>query len=67
MKNYTIYFEIYGKKLKTTVMSENEEKAKEFVKSKVIFHKVENSKDEFNQSIDMIDDMLNFLGGEKRP
>jgi hypothetical protein len=67
MKNYTIYFEIYGKKMKTTVMAENEEKAKELVIRKIIFHKVEKSKDEFNEAIDMMDDMLNFLGGKKRP
>lgn len=47
-------------------MAENEEKAKELVKSKIIFHKVEKSKDAFNQAIDMMDDMLNFLGGNKR-
>ena len=53
--------------MKTTVMAENEEKAKELVKSKIIFHRVETSKDEFNEAIDMMDDMLNFLGGKKRP
>jgi hypothetical protein len=67
MKNYTIYFEFYGKKMKTTIMAENEEKAKELVKSKIIFDKVEKSKDKFNQAIDMMDDMLNFIGRKKRP
>lgn len=67
MKNYTIYFEIYGKKMKTTVMAINEENAKDLIISKIIFHKVEKSKDEFNQAIDIMDDMLNFLGSNKSP
>jgi hypothetical protein len=66
MKNYTIYFEIYGKKMKSTVMAENEEKAKELVKSKIIFHKVEKSKDEFNEVVNMMDDLMNILDGNKR-
>ncbi len=41
MKEYTVYFEIFGKKMKTTVRAFNEEQAKAFVKNKIVFHKVE--------------------------
>ena len=68
MKNFTIYFEVYGKKLRTTIMAENEENAKQIIKDKIIFHKVEKSKDDyFNKSIDLMYDFLNILGGKKRP
>ena len=38
---YTVYFEIYGKKLKTEVNAKNEMEAKETIKNKIIFHKLE--------------------------
>ena len=41
MKKYTVFFEIYGKKLKTVVYAESEAKAREIVKNKVVFHKIE--------------------------
>lgn len=41
MKTYTIYFEIYGKKMKTTVEALNENDAKAKVKNKINFIKVE--------------------------
>jgi DUF438 domain-containing protein len=66
MKNYTIYFEIYGKKMKTTVMAKTEDEAKELVKGKIIFHKVEKSKDDFNEAIDIIDNILNIIGRKNR-
>jgi len=46
MKEYTVYFEIFGKKMKTTVMAFNEEQAKAFVKNKIVFHKVEKVKED---------------------
>ena len=38
---YTVYFEIFGKKLKTTVEAENESQAKQAVARKIKFHKIE--------------------------
>ena len=38
---YTVYFELFGKKMKTDVEARNEEHAKGIVKSKIIFHKVQ--------------------------
>lgn len=36
MKTYKIYFEVYGRKMKTTVEANNERDAKEWVKEKII-------------------------------
>lgn len=40
MKNYVVYFEIYGKKMKATVPAFNEEGAKQIVQSQLKIHKV---------------------------
>ena len=59
-KNYTVYFEIYGKKMKAKVLAESMEEAQQKVNSKIIFHKIViEEKDKFNQAIDMLDDMTN--------
>lgn len=66
MRNFTVYFEIYGKKMKATVLAESEEKAKKSIQDKIIFHKVEKANEEFNKSMDLMDDMLNFLDNKVR-
>jgi hypothetical protein len=40
MKKYEVYFEIFGKKLKTTVDADNREQAKRIIRDKIIFHKI---------------------------
>lgn len=40
MKNYKIYFEVYGRKMKTTVKAKTELEAKELVKNKINFLKI---------------------------
>lgn len=62
MRTYTVYFEIFGKKMKTRVLSESREKAKEVVKSKIVFHKIESDNgklsddlmDEFDKIVDIL-------------
>lgn len=61
MRNFDVYFELYGKKMKARVMAENEEGAKKEVQNKIIFHKVENPKEEFNEVMDMMDKMNDIL------
>ncbi len=39
-KEFKIFFEIYGKKLQTTISAKSEDKAKELIRSKIIFHKI---------------------------
>ena len=40
MKTFTIYFELFGKKMKTDIQALTAERAKERLKSKIVFHKV---------------------------
>jgi len=47
MEEYEVFFEIYGKKMKTTVSAISEMMAKEIVKSKLIIHKVEKKSNDF--------------------
>lgn len=39
MKQYEIYFSLFGKHLKTTVYAESEEDAYEAIRNKIVFHK----------------------------
>jgi hypothetical protein len=39
--NYKVYFEIYGKKLATTIKADSPDMAKEIIKSKIQFHKID--------------------------
>lgn len=61
MNTYTIYFEIFGKKMKTTVQAEADYKAKEYVRNRIVFHKVE----KVTNDDTIIDDLLNIFGMKK--
>lgn len=66
MKNYEVYFEIYGKKMKTTVLAESKQLAKVEVLNKLVFKKIEEKQgDTFNECINIIQDMNDFLSGKK--
>jgi len=61
-RNYTVYFQIYGKKMKTTVLASSIEEAKNKVISKLIIDKVEVAQnDYFNKAMETIDEMLDFI------
>lgn len=53
MKKYTVYFDVFGKKLKTSVVASNEEEAKRRVLDKIVFDKVEPEKNNLDDMIDM--------------
>mgnify|MGYP007100108938 FL=1 len=59
--NFDVYFEIYGKKMKVRILAENENDAKKEVEKKIIFHKIEKPKEEFNDVMDMMDKMKDIL------
>jgi len=40
MFQYNVYFEIYGKKMRTTVYANNEQEAKYAVRAKIKFHAI---------------------------
>lgn len=61
-REYTVYFEIYGKKMRTTVLAKSESHAQEIVRSKLIIHKAEKSQSEFNRILDITSEMLDKLG-----
>lgn len=41
MNTYTMYFSIFGKKMKTTVQAKSTAEAKVIIMRKIVFHKVE--------------------------
>jgi len=62
MKTYIIYFEIFGKKMKTIIEADNKSIAKQIVKNKIIFHKIIAENDVVkNDTIDL-DGLKNMLG-----
>lgn len=44
MKEFEVWFELFGKKLKTTVIADDEVIAKQRIIDKIIFHKVAEKK-----------------------
>ena len=64
MKTYEILFEIYGKKLKTTIEANSEEKAKEIVNNKIRFNKITELKSNNNDN-GILDQMMNMFGMKK--
>jgi len=57
MRNFDVYFEIYGKKLKKRVLAENEDDAKKQIVNDIIFHKSEKPKETFNDVVDILDNI----------
>lgn len=61
-KNFTVYFEMFGRKMKTTVLAENEQQAKSQVFLKIKFHSVQETKDDtFNDIMDALGNLHDFL------
>jgi hypothetical protein len=59
---YKVYFEVYGKKMKTIVPAKSEQSAKDWVKDRIIFHKIEITKgdsftDTMNGFLDELDNI----------
>lgn len=67
MKNYEVFFEIYGKRLKTTILAESEEKAREAVRNEIVFHKVVlKPVDIFDKNYDMFTNLMDIIEGKKK-
>lgn len=54
MKPFTLYFSLYGKKMKTTVQARSLQDAKDIIRHKIVFHKVT---DEFDV-VDFLKDLM---------
>lgn len=50
MKKCTVYFEFCGRKMKCTVLAESDNEAKELIKRKIKFFKIEQSPINNNQN-----------------
>lgn len=61
IRNYDVYFEMFGRKMRMRVLAENEQAAKEMVKEKIIFHKVTKPDEAFNKCVDIIDNMIDLV------
>lgn len=61
LKNYTVFFDIFGKKLKTTTLAYNEDQAKLNVRSAIVFHKVVDESKLTPSEIQDIKDFVNEL------
>ena len=61
MKTYTIYFEIFGKKMKTNVAAYSEEAAKEQIRNKILFNKI-TGKDLFAEELKKDNPFKDFFG-----
>jgi hypothetical protein len=57
MNEYTLYFSLYGKKMKTTVSASSEQEAKQIVRDKIVFHKIETN--------DIFQDLMDIVNGKK--
>lgn len=66
MKTYIIYFEIFGKKMKTIIEADSKKEAKQKVKDKIIFHKIIGENEGVNEGVKNqnldLDRLKDFLG-----
>lgn len=66
MKNYKVYFEFMGKKMKTTILADSKVDAENKMYDEFKLHKVEEMpKDEFNQVMDILGKFTDFLDTKK--
>ena len=56
MKSFEILFELFGKKLKTTIEADSISHAKSIIKEKIIFHKI--------TEVDDDQDIKDFIGSD---
>lgn len=59
---YTVYFEIFGKKMKAKVLASSVEDAKQKIADNIIFHKTEKESGWYNDIVDKTDDLMRSLG-----
>ncbi len=61
-KKYTVYFEFYGRKMKTTVTAKHEIEAKQKVHERLIFHSV----NEIEENKNVMDFFTDIFGIGKK-
>lgn len=65
MRNYDVYFELYGKKLKKRVLAKSEADAKKQIANDIVFHKTVKANEEFNEVVDIIDNIIDTFKQSK--
>lgn len=71
MKEYIVYFDVFGKKLKTKVKAKTPEKAAQYVRETIEIIKIEETKgfikkDFFDELMEDVEDTMNTLFGKKK-
>ena len=61
IKEFDVFLELYGKKMKVKILATTEEKAKERVKETIIFHKIKENNSDWNKMVGMMKEMKNDL------
>jgi hypothetical protein len=61
LKNHIVFFEIYGKKMKTTVIAKNEEEVKKHLESKITIHKIYTQNDTIDN---LVNELKDFWAGD---
>ncbi len=61
MREYTVYFYFFGRKMKTKVIAKTEAEAQQQVIDKLVFIKVEADKSAFNSIIEGLEETINMF------
>lgn len=64
-QKYIVYFELYGKKMKTSVIAESETDAQNQIKDKIIFHKTTSEIDSLQDVLDSMQNIFDVFNGKK--
>jgi hypothetical protein len=65
MTNYTIYFELFGKKMKTTLPATSKENAKEVIRNMIIFHKITTNDSDNKEADEILRRFKDIINGKK--
>ena len=57
-KPFTVYFEVFGKRMKTEVMAKDEAEARYLIMGKIIFHKIEERQQSGDEVLNNLRDMF---------
>ena len=64
MNTYTIHLELFGHKIKTTILADTEAQAKEKVKNEIIFHTIKEKIGDFDTLFDAFGGIRRFFVGK---
>ncbi len=67
-REYIVWFELFGQKMKTTVIATSEKEAKKKVQGRMVFHKVEQKPEDkaFSDIMGKFEEISNILGNKNK-